>query len=128
MPDGTDEGEHCVSTSVMRISSVGLTVVLTGCSGATPFGDELVGPTSAPNPSRLSAVAPPDGSSTVAVSTQFVRATEDGHGLVIRVDYPDLCQELLGVHVDERQTSVRVVAVATRQAGRVSSACAGWRG
>lgn len=52
--------------------------------------------------------------SSVALPTWFVGPTAGGAGLLIGVEHADLCQDLIGAHVQERATEVR--AVGTRPA------------
>ncbi len=91
-----------------------LQLALIGCSAGGPSAEPAGAGTPAAKPALLAAVAAPDGSSTVRIPAEFVRADDDGRAIVIRVTYADLCQTLLGAHVEEAETTVRVVAVGTQ--------------
>lgn len=64
-----------------------------------------------PEPEPLDRVDAPDGRFTVPLSTSYLGAGDDGLQLTLRVEYPDLCQRLLGAHVEQTATAVTVTAV-----------------
>ncbi|HVM26470.1 MAG TPA: hypothetical protein VM433_02225 [Mycobacteriales bacterium] len=64
-----------------------------------------------PEPAGLPRLPAPDGRSTVPL--RIALAEVDGDRLAVRIEYADLCQDLLGVHVREADDVVTVIAVGT---------------
>lgn len=61
----------------------------------------------------LAVVGAPDGSDTLPVPTTYLGPGSSETQILVRVEYPDLCQELLGAHVIESEDVVTVVGVAS---------------
>ena len=64
-------------------------------------------------PQVLAAVAAPDGSETVPAPTTYLGPGSGQTEILVRIEYPDLCQQLLGAHVIESEDVVSVVGVAS---------------
>ena len=60
---------------------------------------------------RLDRAAAPDGEATVALPTQVVAAA--GDVVEVRVEFADLCQDLVGVHVEQTPEQVTLTGVGT---------------
>ncbi len=85
-----------------------------------PDGTSEAAGSDLPDPSLLGQVThsfdrvrAPDGSATVPLPMTYLSPDEPDDRLIVRVEYPDLCQTLLGVHVVETAHAVTLTAVGT---------------
>ncbi len=94
-----------------------LAVLLVGCSSAPSTGAPSLATSRDPQRTQLANVAlPAEDTSSVALPTSFIGPTARGARLLLRAEYADLCQNLIGAYVQESATEVRVIVVGTRLA------------
>jgi hypothetical protein len=101
---------------------VGLVVALSGCGADTlasgpdecPPGAACAAPTSAlPTFERIPEPVP---SETSPLDIAYQGPADSPDRILVRVEYPDLCQSLLGVHVVETADTVTLTAFGTPRA------------
>jgi hypothetical protein len=81
----------------------------------TPSEDATTPPRSVlpPRVGVFARVGAPDGSNSVPLLTTYLNVADSGDRLSLRIEYADLCQRLLGVHVVETADTVTVTGVGT---------------
>lgn len=93
--------------SMLIVSSLLLLPLVACTGGGDGVGEELERLTTMPE------TRSPDGVQTFSLPAQLVRESINPPGLIVRIDYLDLCQELVGAHVTETSSSVAVTIVGT---------------
>jgi hypothetical protein len=107
----------------MRAAVIAVLLVLglTGCTDTLVSGPDECPDNAACAPPRgsgqptLTPVSAPTGDSTIALPTEIIAADGPAQALTVRVEYADLCQDLLGVHVQETAEAITVTGVGTPQ-------------
>ena len=122
-------------TVTSKVLLVCLMLAVTGCSASADSAQERragsptsarVAPSasSAPpaaggdtrTPMTLASVPAPDGTTTVPIDAALVRQAGERQ-VLLTIEYADLCQKLLGAHVEPSADKVKISVVATAPTG-----------